>query len=158
MAQGAGASARQSDRCGRAGGHGGLLPGRGAAGLAFPADHGPHDDFQTEWWYYTGNLTAETGEHFGYQLTFFRRALAPPDQRAVRDSAWGADQVYMAHFALTDVSGGRHHSFEKLAHGAAGMAGAQAAPFRVWLEDWEVAEVAGGETGGPGRPGIEIPV
>ena len=82
--------------------------------LGFPADHGPHDDFQTEWWYYTGNLTAETGEHFGYQLTFFRRALTPPDQRSARDSAWAADQVYMAHFALTDVSGGKHYSFEKL--------------------------------------------
>jgi predicted secreted hydrolase len=108
--------------------------------LAFPADHGPHEDYQTEWWYYTGNLTADTGEHFGYQLTFFRRALAPPDQRSSRDSAWGADQVYMAHLALTDVSGGKHYSFEKLARGAAGLAGAQAEPFRVWLEDWLVAE------------------
>ena len=86
--------------------------------LAFPADHGPHDDFQTEWWYYTGNLTAETGEHFGYQLTFFRRALTPPDQRSARDSAWATDQIYMAHFALTDVSGGKHYSFEKLARGS----------------------------------------
>ena len=107
--------------------------------LGFPADHGPHDDFQTEWWYYTGNLTAETGEHFGYQLTFFRRALTPPDQRSARDSAWATDQVYMAHFALTDVSGGKHYSFEKLARGAAGLAGAMAEPFRVWLEDWSVA-------------------
>ena len=107
--------------------------------MAFPADHGPHDDFQTEWWYYTGNLTAETGEHFGYQLTFFRRALTSPDQRSARDSAWAADQVYMAHLALTDVSGGKHYSFEKLARGAAGLAGAQAEPFRVWLEDWSVA-------------------
>ena len=108
--------------------------------LSFPADHGPHNDFQTEWWYYTGNLTAETGEHFGYQLTFFRRALAPPDQRTGRDSAWTADQVYMAHLALTDVSGGKHYAFEKLARGAAGLAGAQAEPFRVWLEDWSVGK------------------
>ena len=114
--------------------------------MAFPADHGPHDDFQTEWWYYTGNLTAETGEHFGYQLTFFRRALTPPDQRSARDSAWAADQVYMAHFALTDVSGGKHYSFEKLARGAAGLAGAQAEPFRVWLEDWSVAGPSAGQT------------
>ena len=114
--------------------------------LAFPADHGPHDDFQTEWWYYTGNLTAETGEHFGYQLTFFRRALTPPDQRSARDSAWAADQVYMAHLALTDVSGGKHYSFEKLARGAAGLAGAQAEPFRVWLEDWSVAGSSAGQT------------
>lgn len=109
--------------------------------IVFPEDRGPHDDFQTEWWYYTGNLTAETGEHFGFQLTFFRRALAPPDERAPRASAWGTDQVYMAHFALTDVNGGKHYSFERLARGAAGVAGAQAAPYRVWLEDWEVAEI-----------------
>ncbi len=117
----------------------GFARAEGPPSLAFPADHGPHDDFQTEWWYYTGNLTAETGEHFGYQLTFFRRALTPPDQRSVRDSAWAADQVYMAHLALTDVSSGEHYSFEKLARGAAGLAGVQAEPFRVWLEDWSVA-------------------
>ena len=117
----------------------------GPRSLALPADHGPHDDFQTEWWYYTGNLTAKTGEHFGYQLTFFRRALAPPDQRTSRDSAWAADQVYMAHLALTDVSSGKHYAFEKLARGAAGLAGAQAEPFRVWLEDWSVVGPSAGQ-------------
>src|SRR6266496_392841 len=30
-----------------------------------PADHGPHFDYQTEWWYYTGNLTDASGRHFG---------------------------------------------------------------------------------------------
>lgn len=104
----------------------------------FPRDHGPHVDYQTEWWYYTGNLKSENGEHFGYQLTFFRRALTPPDQRAERVSAWATEQVYMAHFALTDVAGGKHTAFEKLARGAGGVAGAQAEPFRVWLEDWSV--------------------
>lgn len=104
----------------------------------FPRDHGPHDDYQTEWWYYTGNLQSENGEHFGYQLTFFRRALLPPGERAERASAWATDQVYLAHFAVTDVAGGKHSAFEKLARGAGGVAGAQAEPFRVWLEDWSV--------------------
>jgi predicted secreted hydrolase len=113
--------------------------------LTFPADHGPHDDTQTEWWYYTGNLTAESGEHFGYQLTFFRRALEPPSQREARQSAWGADQVYMAHFAVTDVEGGKHHSSERFGRGAAGLAGAQAAPYRVWLDDWSVSEEPNGQ-------------
>ena len=54
--------------------------------LIFPADHGPHDDTQTEWWYYTGNLTAESGEHFGYQGTLSRRALDVPNQRVERES------------------------------------------------------------------------
>ena len=43
----------------------------------FPADHGPHPEFRTEWWYYTGNLATAEGRRFGFQLTFFRSALAP---------------------------------------------------------------------------------
>jgi predicted secreted hydrolase len=120
----------------------GFARAEGPRPLVFPADHGPHEAFQTEWWYYTGNLTAATGEQFGYQLTFFRRTVAPPAARPARASAWGTDQVYMAHFAVTDVAGGTHYSFERFSRGAAGLAGAQAEPFRIWLEDWSVAPVA----------------
>jgi predicted secreted hydrolase len=122
----------------------GYLRVTGPAELAFPADHGPHPDYQTEWWYYTGNLATAEGQRFGYQLTFFRRALVPPAQRTERQSAWAADQVYMAHFALTDVAGKRFQAFERLARGAGGLAGAQAEPFHVWLEDWQVEEVEPG--------------
>ena len=111
--------------------------------VVFPAAGGPHPDYQTEWWYYTGNLTATTGaERFGYQLTFFRRALAPPAaQDSARRSAWATNQVYLAHFATTDVAAERHTSAERFARGAAGLAGAVADPFRVWLEGW-AAEAA----------------
>jgi predicted secreted hydrolase len=119
----------------------GYLRAEGPLPLEFPEDHGPHPDYQTEWWYYTGNLKAEDGRHFGYQLTFFRRALVPPELRAERSSEWAADQAYMAHFALTDVAGGRYQAFERFSRGAAGLAGAQASPFRVWLEDWSVEEM-----------------
>ncbi|MBN1134957.1 MAG: carotenoid 1,2-hydratase [Anaerolineae bacterium] len=118
----------------------------GPAALEFPADHGPHLDYQTEWWYYTGNLVADGGRRFGYQLTFFRRALTPPTQRTERESAWATDQVYMAHLALTDVASGRYQAFERFARGAAGLAGAKAAPYRVWLENWQVEEVKTGVT------------
>ena len=102
----------------------------------FPADHGPHPDFKTEWWYFTGHLEGAAGRRFGYQLTFFRQALAPdmPERR----SAWATRQLYMAHFALSDVDGGAFDSFERLSRGAAGLAGAGGDPFRVWLEDWSV--------------------
>ena len=112
--------------------------------LLFPADHGPHPDYQTEWWYYTGNLVSDEGQHFGYQLTFFRRALTPPALRTERESTWATDQVYMAHFALTDVAGKQHWAFERFSRGAAGLAGAQAVPYRVWLEDWQVDEMEPG--------------
>lgn len=119
----------------------GFARAEGLRPLEFPADHGPHPDYQTEWWYYTGNLETGGGRHFGYQLTFFRRALVPPAQRQDRPSNWAANQVYMAHFALTDVAGGRYQAFERFARGAAGLAGAQGTPYHVWLEDWSAEEV-----------------
>ena len=103
--------------------------------FAFPVDHGPHPDFQTEWWYYTGNLDAADGRHFGYQLTFFRRAISPTD--TARDSDWGTRQIYFAHFAITDVKNNDHWAVERYSRGAAGLAGASGAPYHVWLEDWD---------------------
>jgi predicted secreted hydrolase len=108
--------------------------------LSFPEDHGAHPDFQTEWWYYTGNLETATGRHFGYQLTFFRRAILSASEGTSRESDWAADQVYMAHFALTDVDGREFNAFERFARGSAGLAGAVADPFAVWLEDWQITE------------------
>lgn len=103
----------------------------------FPADHGPHPEFRNEWWYVTGNLADASGRQFGYQLTLFRIALSP--DAPVADSAWRTHQVYMGHFALTDVAGEQHHGFERFSRNALGLAGAQATPFRVWLEDWELS-------------------
>ncbi len=108
--------------------------------LAFPADHGPHPTFRTEWWYWTGNLRAAEGgasRRFGFQLTFFRTALVPA--AASRGSAWSTRDVYMAHLALTDVDAGRFYARDRWARGALDLAGAAGDPFRVWIGDW-VAE------------------
>jgi predicted secreted hydrolase len=101
----------------------------------FPVDHGPHPEYRTEWWYYTGNLDADGGGRaFGFQLTFFRVGLTPaPPTRA---SAWAARDLYFAHFALTDVRAGRFRAHESWSRGALGLSGATGAPFRVWVEDW----------------------
>jgi predicted secreted hydrolase len=104
--------------------------------LTLPADHGPHFDYQTEWWYYTGNVQSESGEQFGYQLTFFRRGLTPGEPAGLPGLA--TNQIYFAHFALTDVAGGRHHGVERFSRGSAGLAGASAAPVSAWLEDWRM--------------------
>lgn len=108
----------------------------------FPEDHGPHPDFRTEWWYWTGNLETADGHAFGYQLTLFRKALAP--RQTARDSEWGSRQVYMGHFALSDIGAGRFHAFERFSREAVGLAGARAQPFQVWLEDWKVEGSEGG--------------
>jgi predicted secreted hydrolase len=109
----------------------------------FPDDHGPHPAYRTEWWYYTGNLRTAAGRHVGYQLTFFRHALSADG--APRDSAWAAREVWMAHFAVTDTAGGRFHPATRTTRGALDLAGARAAPFRVWVESW-TAEATGGDT------------
>ncbi len=105
--------------------------------FSFPADHGPHPAYKTEWWYFTGNLQTEDGRRFGYQLTLFRIGLKP-GRVAGAPSAWRANHLYMAHFALTDVQGERFHSFERFARADQRLAGAQTQPFAVWLEDWRV--------------------
>lgn len=122
-------------------GSGGFARALGPRVFAFPADHGPHPEYRTEWWYYTGNLDTAAGRHFGFQLTFFRTALRA--RPVARPSAWGATQVYMAHFALTDVGGRRFHAVDRVSREALGLAGATASPFRVWVEDW-TAEGQGG--------------
>ncbi len=119
----------------------------------FPRDHGPHPEFKTEWWYFTGNLASASGRRFGYQLTFFRSGLHRSGIDLSR-SAWATDQAYMAHFALSDAAGGRFRHWERFSRGAAGLAGASAAPLRVWLDDWSVQQSA---PGGPlGRLTLQL--
>ncbi|MEM6792885.1 MAG: lipocalin-like domain-containing protein [Acidobacteriota bacterium] len=103
--------------------------------FVFPEDHGPHPDFQTEWWYFTGHLETDEGRRFGIQWTIFRRALiADMPERA---SDWASRQLYMGHVALTDIEGERHLAAERYARGGADLAGAEIRPIKVWLEDWE---------------------
>lgn len=109
--------------------------------FSFPADHGPHPEFRTEWWYYTGNLETAEGRRFGFQLTFFRSALAP--EMPARESEWATRQAWLAHFAVSDVDGGRFRSFERWSRGAAGLAGITAEPFRVWVKDWSARALGG---------------
>jgi len=127
------------------------LGGEATAGFArartprqfrFPEDHNAHPDFRNEWWYFTGQVAADSGERFGYQVTFFRVALAPPGPE--RPSAWAARQLWMAHVAVTAIDGGHHWHEERFARDALGLAGQQAQPFRVWLEDWALSGGDGG--------------
>lgn len=113
--------------------------------VRFPRDLGAHDDFQTEWWYYTGNLATGDGRPFGFQFTIFRRALLPPMADLPSRSSWRSDQLYMAHFTVSDIAGNAFYPVERLSRGAAGLAGATAEPYHVWLDDWTMEEVAPGQ-------------
>ncbi len=107
--------------------------------FSFPADHRPHPGFRNEWWYFTGNLQTAEGRRFGYQLTLFRAALLPEPVK--RESRWGANEVYLAHFTVTDVKGGSFHVAERFSRAALGLAGAGGDPLVVHLEDWAAREV-----------------
>lgn len=118
--------------------HGGFTVADRPITFAFPRDHGPHPGFRHEWWYLTGHLDAQNGDHYGFQLTFFRFALAPPGTVAAAASAWRTREIFMAHFAITDVARGEFHFDQRLSRKALGLAGAQVDPLRVWLEDWSL--------------------
>lgn len=104
----------------------------------FPEDHGAHERFRTEWWYYTGHLTTANGRRFGFQLTFFRRGL-PPEQVQTLPSKWSIQQLYLAHFALTDLDGSRFLYADKLSREGLGKAGAETDRLHVWVDRWSVA-------------------
>ena len=128
----------------------GYLRVTGPRAFIFPDDHGPHPGFKTEWWYYTGNLFTNDGHQFGYQFTIFRSQLNPPagkQDSSTSDTGWDTNQLYLGHFAIADVENEDHIFEERSSRGAAGLAGARAEPYRIWLEDWEIqrikAETAG---------------
>jgi predicted secreted hydrolase len=100
----------------------------------FPRDHFAHPDFQTEWWYYTGNLHAPNGHHFGYELTFFSQAVPNSGDG---NPVWRPDRLYLAHLALSDIDGHQFYHFERLNRAGPGLAG----PYwnGNWRVDWKPA-------------------
>ncbi len=104
----------------------------------FPRDHGRHAEYQTEWWYFTGNLRAENGRRLGYELTFFRQALA--FSLLPRPSSWAFRDAYVAHFAITDAANERFLYDQKTARGALNLAGADSTSLAVHLGDWFVRQ------------------
>jgi len=110
--------------------------------FSFPRDHAAHPDYRVEWWYYTGNLETKTGRRFGFQLTFFRVGVVLEPANASR---WSLRDLYMAHFAISDIERQSFRSFERINRAGIGWAGADAleGPRRlksavsVWNEDWD---------------------
>jgi len=99
----------------------------------FPRDDFSHPSYQTEWWYYTGNLTSSRGQRFGFELTFFRQGVS----RQPSASPWYVHDLYMAHFALSDLSGGHYYHAERINRAGPEIAGIDAAQQLVWNGNWE---------------------
>jgi predicted secreted hydrolase len=95
--------------------------------FTFPKDHGAHNNFNSEWWYYSGNLSAQNGRRFGYELAIFRAGTFNSHA-----------QKYMAHFALTDVADKNFYYKENLSLSPGINSGADANPLKVWLGNWIV--------------------
>lgn len=106
----------------------------------FPRDHGSHDAFKTEWWYYTGHVAAGNGRRFGYQVTFFRQG-ADRSPSSGPASRWAVRDLYLAHVALSDLDRGRFAYAEKLSRAGLGKAGADPGRLHAWIDRW-TAEAA----------------
>jgi predicted secreted hydrolase len=98
----------------------------------FPRDYFNHEEYQTEWWYYTGNLRASDGHRFGFELTFFRQGTS----RVQNSSPWFVHDLWMAHLALSDIDGQKFHHEERLNRAGAGIAGVESQTGLVWNGNW----------------------
>ncbi len=119
-----------------------FLPALPGYQFDFPRDHGTHDEYKTEWWYYTGHLQAASGKRYGFELTFFRVGVVPPG--GPQQTAWDLRNLALAHFAITDVDGKRFRYYEKLNRMSPFTAGAAAGRLDVFNEAWHATTTSDG--------------
>jgi predicted secreted hydrolase len=101
----------------------------------FPRDNFSHPAFQTEWWYYTGNLKSSKGRRFGFELTFFRQAVS---RATSKKSTWDVDDLYLAHLALSDLDGAHFYHSERTNRSGPGIAGISETTSRIWNGNWQI--------------------
>jgi len=107
--------------------------------MGWPEALWAHPEYGLEWWYFTGHIS-DGREWFGFELTFFRVGISREPARdpfSIRD-------VYIAHFALSDIGSKTFSHFERSSRGAFQEAGALAGRFKVWNGGW-LAEGDGDE-------------
>jgi predicted secreted hydrolase len=100
----------------------------------FPRDHFAHPEYQTEWWYYTGNVASSDGHRFGFELTFFRQST----NLEAKKGAWDVRDLYLAHLALSDLGGGHFYHAERTNRAGPGIAGVSASDARIWNGNWQI--------------------
>jgi predicted secreted hydrolase len=102
--------------------------------FSFPRDHGSHDQYRTEWWYYTGHLRTASGRRVGFEVTFFRVGAADP--AVAKKTEWDLRHFALAHFAVTDIDGKAFRYYEKLNRSSRFTAQAATGHLAVFNEAW----------------------
>ena len=103
--------------------------------LSFPADHGAHPQFRTEWWYLTGWLKTADAKDLGFQVTVFRTRPAV-DQ--ANPSRFAPKQILFAHAALSDPAVGRLQHDQRIARSGFGLAESSTIDTDIVLDDWRL--------------------
>ncbi|MGH8532009.1 MAG: lipocalin-like domain-containing protein, partial [Gammaproteobacteria bacterium] len=104
----------------------------------FPQDHGNHSQYPGESWHITGNLRDQTGRRFGLDFGIMRLAFGGKGTTK-RASAWATREVFAGRLALSDPARARVYNDERMSRAALGLAGYQASPPSLWLEDWRLS-------------------
>ena len=105
-----------------------VRPGRA---LQFPEDSFYRKDFRVQWWYFTGHLIDAGGREFGYELTFFVVGVQKSNHR----SKFGVNNIYITHFAVSDVQAKKFYFTDRADTGAFDFAGAAQTRLHVWVGD-----------------------
>lgn len=110
--------------------------------FSFPRDHASHEEFKTEWWYYTGHLKSEDGDKYGYELTFFRSGVSPSQREQAKSRAQqnAHSNVYLAHFAISDIKNKKFYFYEKLTRSGLSLGTASKTVLHVYNDGWRVDE------------------
>ena len=108
----------------------------------FPKDYFDHPEFQTEWWYTTGNVKTADGRAFGFELTFFRQGV---NRDETEKSPWDVKDIYLANLALSDLDGGHFYHSERVNRAGPGIAGVNGHDGKVWNGNWSVSWRDGGQ-------------
>jgi predicted secreted hydrolase len=101
----------------------------------FPRDYFDHPNFQTEWWYYTGNLKSVNGHRYGFELTFFRQAVS---RDPAQSATWDVKDIYLTHLALSDLDGQKFYHTERINRAGPGIAGVSQSSARIWNGNWQI--------------------
>ena len=117
----------------------------------FPRDHGAHDEYRTEWWYYTGHLRTDNGHRYGFEVTFFRVGVwgtgnpaCPGRQDCLPSSRWDLHNLALAHFAITDIDRQQFRYAEKLNRESPFTASSSAEVLDVFNEGWSATTMPDG--------------